>query len=270
MLIKKGDKPPLEPTSYRPLCLIDCTGKFFERIVDNRIRDIMISSTLCDLSENQFGFRRKLSTTNALVVVCKAAEDCGLIEKIGMLSLDIQNAFNSAPCYKILEAMIPTYLCQQIDNCLRDLTLHTQDSSNTEVWMQLSSGVPQWSVLGLTLWNILYDDLLRVRLPVGAIYLSFADDVAIIAQATDTIGLKNIMQTAAEKTRNWMQNIVLHLALHKTEMLVIKKKRYHNELEIEIDGNVIFAGQELKYLGIRMDQKLSFTAHARLACEKAS
>lgn len=82
----------------------------------------------------------------------------------------------------------------------------------------------------------------------GARYLAFADDVAIIAQATDTIGLKNTLQTAAETTRDWMQNIGLHLALHKTEMLVITKTRTHNELEIEIDRNVMLAGNELNYL----------------------
>jgi len=274
VLIKKGDKPPLEPTSYRPLCLIDCTGKLFEKIVDNRIREIMESDTPCGLSGNQFGFRSKRSTTDALAVVCKAAKDCGSRGKIGMLSLDVQNAFNSAPWEKILEAMVvkdlPTYLCQLVDNCLWDRTLYTQDSSGTKIPMQLSSGVPQGSVLGPTLWNILYDELLRVRLPVGAKYLAFADDVAIIAQAKDTIGLKNILQTAAEKTRDWMQKIGLQLALHKTEMLVIAKTRHHNELEIEIDGNVMLAGPQLKYLGIKLDHKLSFTAHAIATCDKAN
>jgi len=116
VLIKKGDKPPLEPTSYRPLCLIDCTGKLFEKIIDNRVRDFMETSILCGLSENQFGFRSKRSTTDALAVVCKATEDGGPRKKTGMLSSDVQNAFNSAPWDKILEAMeakkLQTYLCQ--------------------------------------------------------------------------------------------------------------------------------------------------------------
>uniref|UniRef100_A0A2S2NGF1 Reverse transcriptase domain-containing protein n=1 Tax=Schizaphis graminum TaxID=13262 RepID=A0A2S2NGF1_SCHGA len=228
----------------------------------------------CGLSENQFGFRSKRSTTDALAVVCKAAEDGGPRKKTGMLSLDVHNAFNSAPWDKILEAMeakkLPTYLCQLVDNYLWDRTLYTQHQSGTEVPVQLSSGVPQGSVLGPTLWNILYDDLLRMRLPVGARYLAFTDDVAIIPQATDIIGLKNTLQTAAKTTRDWMQNIGLHLALHKTEMLVITKTRTHNELEIDIDGNVMLARKELKYLGIRLAQKVSFTAHVRTTCEKAS
>lgn len=37
VLIKKGDKPPEEPSSYRPLCLLDCTGKLYEKIIDDRL-----------------------------------------------------------------------------------------------------------------------------------------------------------------------------------------------------------------------------------------
>jgi len=244
-----------------------------EKIIDNHVRDIMESDTSFSLSENQFGFRNKRNTTDALAVVCKAAEDCGPRKKIEMLSLNVKNAFNSSPWDKILEAMVdkelPPYLCRLVDNYLWDRTLYSQDPSGTEVPMQLTNGVPQGSILGPTLWNILYDDLLRVRLTVGTKYLAYADNVAIIVQAKDAIELKNILQIAAEKTMNWMQNTGLHLAFHKTEMFVITKTRTHNELEIEIDGNVMFTGQELKYLGIKLDQKLSFTAHPRATCEKA-
>lgn len=41
VLIKKGDKLPNEPSSFRPLCLLDCTGKLLEKIIDNRLRDLL-------------------------------------------------------------------------------------------------------------------------------------------------------------------------------------------------------------------------------------
>lgn len=62
VLIKKGDKPLLEPASYRPLCLIDCTGKLFEKIIDNRVRDFLESDT-------QSGLQRTSSASAASVAL---------------------------------------------------------------------------------------------------------------------------------------------------------------------------------------------------------
>jgi len=38
VLLRKGDKPLQEPLSYRPLCLLDSTGKLLEKIIDIRMR----------------------------------------------------------------------------------------------------------------------------------------------------------------------------------------------------------------------------------------
>lgn len=62
VLIKKTDKPAREPSSYRPLGLLDCAGKLLEKIIDNRLRDFLETDAINGLSENQYGFRRGRST----------------------------------------------------------------------------------------------------------------------------------------------------------------------------------------------------------------
>lgn len=105
VLIKKGDKPLREPSSYRPLCFLNCMGKLFEKIIDNRLRDILEADTPGGLSENQYRFRGGRSTIDALQQVCKLVDDTGPNKKIGLLTLDIKNAINSAPWKKVLDAM---------------------------------------------------------------------------------------------------------------------------------------------------------------------
>lgn len=76
-----------------------------------------------------------------------------------------------------------------------------------------------------------------MRLPADTKYLAFADDVAIIAQETDTWCLKGLLEAAVEKTYEWLRDAGLQLALQKYEVLVITKQRHHNQLEIEISGD---------------------------------
>ena len=54
VLLFKGNKPPVEPSFYRPLCMLDSSGKMLERFIFNRIE----AATEHRLADNQYGFRK--------------------------------------------------------------------------------------------------------------------------------------------------------------------------------------------------------------------
>jgi len=54
VLLKKGDKPLDQVSSYRPLCFLDSCSKLFEKLIDNRIREHLDSSN--GLADTQYGF----------------------------------------------------------------------------------------------------------------------------------------------------------------------------------------------------------------------
>lgn len=271
VLLRKGDKPLDAPSSYRPLCILDCPGKLFEKIIDNRLRDFLEVNNRLD--QRQYGFRKGRSTTDAVNEMRNIVETSGPKKKVGVLTLDIKNAFNSAPWADIIYALedkdIPKYLRGIISSYLGNRTLLVTTEGNTKR-MNISSGVPQGSVLGPTLWNILYDGLLRSVLPTGVSFLAFADDVALVAVAKDSLALGQQLSVAAETVKKWLTDVGLHLAIHKSEALVITNKRKHNNMTLNIDGDQIEAGKSLKYLGLQIDAKLNFTLHAKSVAAKAS
>ena len=64
----------------------------------------------------------------------------------------------------------------------------------------MTSGVPQGSVLRPLIWNIMYDGVLRLRLPNGTTIVGFADDIAIVSIAKTVKEIK-------EKTNIAIRNV---------------------------------------------------------------
>jgi len=64
VLIAKGEKPAEEPSSYRPLCMLDTVGKILERIIHSRLERALVETN--GLSEMQYGIRKGLSTIDAV------------------------------------------------------------------------------------------------------------------------------------------------------------------------------------------------------------
>ncbi|XP_049315861.1 uncharacterized protein LOC125779263 [Bactrocera dorsalis] len=79
VLLQKPNKPAGEPNSYRPLCMLDTTGKILERIICARLELHLEKEGEKGLSDNQYGFRKKRSTTDAIKkltdIAKKAIED---------------------------------------------------------------------------------------------------------------------------------------------------------------------------------------------------
>ena len=127
VLLRKGNKPLRDASSYRPIRLLDTMGKLLEEMIIQRLQGHMVGEN--DLLENQFGFRKGRSTVDAI----KAVVDITTKSRIGtgkrkgfcaLISIDIRNAFNTARWNICIKAMVrkkvPDYLLRMIDDYLSD------------------------------------------------------------------------------------------------------------------------------------------------------
>jgi len=90
---------------------LDTVSKLFEKLITFRLREHLVKSE--NLSENQYGFRRGRSTVDALArlqsIIKNAKGRTSATSKyIGMLTLDVKNAFNSTSWESILGALVKT------------------------------------------------------------------------------------------------------------------------------------------------------------------
>lgn len=169
ILINKPGKPPNNPSSYRPICLVNEISKIYERVIGERINKYMIESGNV-ISRNQYGFRRGYSTIDAIGMAKSIIE-----EKINSgahvmaISLDIFNAFNSVRWSSILRGMqskgIPAYLQKIVLDYLSNREISYKNNKNKLINKKLYCGVPQGSVLGTSLELGIRPDC-RVQAPV--------------------------------------------------------------------------------------------------------
>lgn len=63
VLVRKKKKSLDNPSSYKPLCMLNTVGKCLEKILDTRIRDFLETGN--HLAPNQYGFGEGRSTVDA-------------------------------------------------------------------------------------------------------------------------------------------------------------------------------------------------------------
>lgn len=272
-IFKGGDKNNI--SNYRPISILPTLSKILERLIYKRLIDFLERNTI--LSQCQYGFRSGKSTDDAvhdLTTSIVSNLDCK--KRSLTVFLDLAKAFDTVS--------IPILL-QKLERIgVRGLPLKLMESYlsgrrqrvKVDNWisdeLDLLYGVPQGSILGPSLFLVYINDLCQLQIPNGRI-LSFADDTALLFSGNSWEDVFQSTQSGFNRVNLWLKQNLLTLNASKTKYIAFAHKL---NLLPPITFSVIAHScttttpcvcptiertNVIKYLGVYMDQTLSFKPH---------
>ena len=223
--------------------------------------------------KNQFGFRKQHSTQHALIAIIEKIR-ANLDNKTfsAAVFIDLEKAFDTVN-HDILLSKLDHYgISQNANNWVRsylsnreqNVSLNGVVSSNKKI----TCGVPQGSILGHLLFLLHINDL-NIALKNCAVF-HFADDTNLLFECKNPCMLHKVINKELTILYDWLCASRLSLNAAKTEFIIFRPPRtnFNNRITLKLNGITIYESSKIKYLGIILDNRLSWKHHVAELCKK--
>ena len=283
--IFKNKGEPTEFGNYRPISLLNVISKFFERVIYNQIYAYFTNNNL--FFNSQYGFRTKHSTEDAAIElidqVHKVFEN-NPEDHVVSVFLDLSKAFDTIDHEIMLKKLahygITGAALQWFRSYLSDRKQFILYDDLESDLLNITVGVPQGSILGPLLFLIYINDASRATQALK--FVHFADDTTLFQNIAFFSGSESsLTQSQVERRINvelksvydWLCVNKLSLNVSKTRCIVFKNPKYPTvckPYEFEINNEKIKCVSEFNFLGIMLDEFLSWTPHTKKVTSKIS
>ena len=263
-LYKKDD--PLNPFNYTLFTKTSNLSKIFEKLLHKQINQYLSSNKL--LSPLQFGFHEKISTQDALIHFTESIrKHVDENDTIHSVCIDLSKAFHSVSHQIMMNKLKLTGFNDDALGLIFSYLSHRSQqvviNNTVSDIIETYQGEPQGTVLGPLRFNIYINDITKY-IPKECKIIQYADDCLIYsANPKPDIAFKNL-QICFEILENYFQSNQLTLNASKTEFI-----RFTTPKMTVSKSQLIFAGSnmklknEVKYLGIIVDNKLTFETQVK-------
>jgi hypothetical protein len=206
--------------NYRPISLLSCFSKILEKIVANRVMNYLNWNNI--ISNNQFGFRKKHSTSQPLLhFLNETAKALSNKKHVAAVFCDLRKAFDCCN-HDILISKLKKYgfegnAISWFSSYLSDRKqfVHIDDTSSNLI--NISIGVPQGSILGPLLFLVYNNDLPNCT-KLGT--LLFADNTTAWECNSNMVDLMNHMNTEFYKLTTYFRSNKLAIHPNKTKLMI--------------------------------------------------
>ena len=263
-LFKKGST--FSVSNYRPISILPVLSKIVEKIISEQIYSFMEENQL--FSDSQFGFRKGRNTTlaiNRLMEELYTNFDNGLLTQ-GVF-LDFSKAFDTIDHYILIKKLqfyhFSDASCSLLKSYLHNRKQYVSINNSCSSFSDIKIGVPQGSILGPLLFLLFINDLAATSSKLQ--YILYADDTNIFSSENC------IMNDELLKIKNWCIANRLILNQDKTLQILFKSNKKEvdpTNLTLNISGNYINTVKSTQFLGLFIDENISFKIHISELCTK--
>ena len=256
-LFKSGEKTDVQ--NYRPISILPIFSKIIEKVVHHQLYGFLQRNHI--LSPNQYGFRKKLSTSDAITDMLQFLYD-KLDNGYTVISffLDFSKAFDSVN-HNILLDKLKFYGIRGVPH--NWFKSYLRNRSQFVATNNISSSVEniQWSNLGPLLFLLFINDF-----PNCSNFFKFnlfADDSTLTCsfENFDPVSIPTVLEHELSKINDWLLLNRIKVNSQKSHFLIFSYRKKINLNPIKFGDNFLSQCESTKFLGIYIDDHLTFKEH---------
>ena len=264
-IFKKGNKS--QASNYRPISLTSVVCKMLETLIRDKLVNHLEENKL--LRDTQHGFRNRRSClTNLLDFLHDVFNQYDESKAVDVIYLDFQKAFDKVPHKRLLAKLkahgIDGVVLRWIENWLINRKQRVVINGKASNWTNVTSGVPQGSVLGPILFLVYINDIDE---GLTCIISKFADDTKIANTVVSNNEAKE-MQNNLDKLTNWAKTWQMSFNTDKCKVLHIG---YRNvKTNYLMNGSQLQNTDEENDLGVTISSNLKPSKQCSEVVKKAN
>ena len=276
-MLPKPGRDKRQASNYRPISLLSCLGKLFERYIYAHLLEELNAKNF--LNVNQAGFVKGRSTQEHVFRLAQGVSngfkrrDCTLA-----LFLDVKAAFDAVWKNGLKHKINQIGLSKQMENLLHSfLDNRTLRVFTDGVWsevVELLAGTPQGSCISPILYLIYVNDMTDVLNLTRISASQFADDTGLWVTSKSAMAAFDVMQEETAKIEQWCKKWQVTLSPLKSKLVLFTKCPRHKEelvngRAIKLFKESVTLVNEAEFLGVIFDSRLTWEPQTRKIVERA-